>query len=117
MINCKEGCHCVVVEDSNKNIVAFGYIIGKTLNFDVEFTKGIDCKLDKLYVSPDVSRQGVGKLLYRELERRALEEGASGIGLLSSLYAVPFYEAHGFTVTRDAIFGVLEAKVMEKIRS
>ena len=94
--------HCVVAEDSKTgDIVAFG-CIGKT--FTGEFTNIVDFELRKLYVSPDSLRRGIGKLLYGELERRVLEEGGRGIGVTSSLNAVPFYEARGFTLLAGDTF-------------
>lgn len=93
-------------------VVAFGHMGKKTEGL---FSDAVDFEVYGFYVSPDVSRRGVGKLLFRELERRALEQGGCGIGVVSTLNAVPFYEACGFKVTRDYFHGdlQLESKCME----
>ena len=109
--------HCIVAEDgSTGDILAFG-CMGKCSSDD--FTAGCDHELHKLYVAPSVSRRGLGSELYLELERRVVSQGGRGIGVISTLNAVPFYQARGFEVTvEDGVvhFGErpFECKYLEK---
>ncbi len=50
-----------------------------------------------LYVRPGFYRTGVGSALLAELERHALDVGASQITLESSITARSFYERHGYS--------------------
>ena len=47
-------------------------------------------------VEPGFTSQGVGSCLLRELERRAVAEGASAIVLDARESALAFYEKHGY---------------------
>ena len=53
-----------------------------------------------VFVHPAHSRRGVGSALMEELGRIAHDAALDCLTVSSSLNAVPFYEAHGFTVTR-----------------
>lgn len=53
-------------------------------------------QVEYLYVDPTVARQGIGTLLYRELERMAARHGLASLWLVASLNALPFYEHLGF---------------------
>lgn len=92
-------------------IVAFAHM-GKEVNG--KFSSQVDLEVYGFYVSPNVSRRGVGKLLFRELERRALEQGGCGIGVISTLNAVPYYEACGFRGKGQQYHGELECTRMER---
>ena len=112
----KKGDNVVLMVDQEDRLVAFG-ILGEKIN--EELSNRVDFELFKLYVSPQVQRKGLGKKLYWELERRVLAQGGYGIGVISSLSAVPFYEACGFTLTVDEsirVFGKtrIPMKVLEK---
>jgi predicted acetyltransferase/GNAT superfamily N-acetyltransferase len=69
-----------------------------------------------LYVAPEMRFQGVSKALLRELEARALALGISDIDLDSSATALPFYEACGYSRSRDtdAGFGISRKHPMTK---
>ena len=100
--------------DCHGNVMAFGHM-GKEIKG--KFSAWVDFELYGFYVSPDNLRQGIGKVLYSELERRAaIEQGGSGIGVVSTLNAVPFYEACGFEVVGVYFHGdlQLESRIMEK---
>ena len=60
------------------------------------FPSGYHVKVKKLYVDPAAHRRGVGKRLMKEMERIALSVGCDRLGVLSSLYAVSFYQSLGF---------------------
>lgn len=103
--------HCIVAEDDSTGaIVAFG-CIGKTSSGD--FTAKCDFELQKLYVSPSVSRRGLGSRLFRELERRVMNQSGHGIGVVSTLNAVPFYQSCGFRVTMEDGIVYFEKKPFE----
>ena len=94
----EKGDDVVLMVDQEDRVVAFGILGKKTSK---ELSNRVDFELFKLYVSPQVQRKGVGKRLYWELERRVLARGGYGIGVCSSLCAILFYEACGFTMTVD----------------
>ena len=56
--------------------------------------------LEVLGVHPDVQRQGLGGALLEAGLERAREDGAGAYLLTSSEDALPFYQAHGFTVEK-----------------
>ena len=107
----------VVTSKQDDTVLAFGHM-GKSRE---GFSGDINFEIFGFYVSPQVARRGVGKMLSAELERRALEQGARGIGVKSSLNAIPFYEACGFRQTAACGSCVggrdveLECKPMEKV--
>ena len=111
----RQGGEFLLVEDgASGRVVAFAHMLPNT-----DSSSNIDFEISKLYVSPEACRKGVGKRLYRELERRALREGGCSIGLKSSLNAVPFYEACGMELTGveslyEAGEALLECKHMVK---
>jgi putative acetyltransferase len=49
-------------------------------------------EIEAVYVSPDVTRRGVGMMILAELESRALEHGLETLSLNASLNAVAFYQ-------------------------
>jgi putative acetyltransferase len=57
--------------------------------------------LDRFYVSADFVGRGVGKELYRELERRALCLRLPKIRLEASITAKPFFERCGFGAVKE----------------
>ena len=112
----------VVAEDSNGQVVAFGHL-GRCTDHD-RFSPQVNFEVYGFYVSPSVKRQGVGRRLIAELERRAVMQGCVKLGVSSTLNALPFYKACGFVVVDlekshcHCLGGVtLECKVLEKIIS
>ncbi len=53
-------------------------------------------KLQSLFVSGDVHRQGIGRQLVNRFELECTKQGSRKIILMSTLYAVPFYQAMGY---------------------
>ena len=107
----------VVAEDADGQIVAFGHL--GPCNDSERFSPQANFEVFGFYVSPKVQRQGVGRRLMAELERRAIAQGCVGLGVYSTLNATPFYEACGFVMIRDShchcLGGVeLECKELEK---
>ena len=107
----------VVAEDSGGQVIAFGHL-GPCTDSE-RFSLQVNFEVYGFYVSPLVTRQGVGRRLMAELERRALAQGCVRLGVCSTLTATPFYEACGFVVCKNShchsLGGVkLEYKVLEK---
>jgi putative acetyltransferase len=83
---------------TDERVVAFG-----SLQADAPdgYEADVDGEVTGVYVHPSVARRGVGSAVYAELERRAEAAGLGALGLLASLNAVPFYEAHGYRRVRE----------------
>jgi len=58
--------------------------------------RGRKDKLQSLFVRGDHHRQGIGRRLVKRFEQDCLAQGAVEIRLMSTLYAVPFYQAMGY---------------------
>jgi len=97
------------------NVVGFGHL-GACEDHE-KFPQGIEAEVKGLYVSPEAAGRGIGKALFEELRRRAVERGSSCLGVCSTLNAVPFYESCGFTVVKEVLHCVgdhsLQCKILE----
>ena len=107
----------VVVEDRDGQVIAFGHL-GRCTDHG-KYSPQVNFEVFGFYVSPVVKRRGVGRRLMAELERRAMAQGCTRLGVCSTLNATPFYEACGFVVHKNShchcLGGVeLECKVLEK---
>jgi len=58
--------------------------------------RGRKDKLQSLFVRGDFHRQGIGGRLVLKFEQNCVGQGAQEIRLMSTLYAVPFYQAIGY---------------------
>jgi predicted N-acetyltransferase YhbS len=58
--------------------------------------RGRKDKLQSLFVRGDVHRQGIGRNLVDRFEQECAKQGSEKIILMSTLYAVPFYQAMGY---------------------
>ncbi len=56
-------------------------------------------KLQSLFVDECYQRKGVGRRLVAEYEQICLKQGGRVIKLMSTLYAIPFYQAIGYRKT------------------
>lgn len=56
----------------------------------------VEGAIEAIYVDPDWTRRGVGRVLFEALEARARALGLPGLVLDASLNSVPFYGAMGF---------------------
>ena len=63
---------------------------------------GSSMEIKGLYVSPESAGKGIGKMMMRELEKRARDRGCKVLVSASSLNAVGFYESCGFCVTNQS---------------
>lgn len=58
----------------------------------------LDGHLDRLFVSADHQRQGIGHLLLDDLVSEAARRGIARLHVEVSITALPFFQAHGFTI-------------------
>jgi GNAT superfamily N-acetyltransferase len=61
--------------------------------------RGRTDKLQSLFVRGNHHRQGVGRRLVQTFEAECRQAGSTGIKVMSTLYAVPFYEAMDYKRT------------------
>jgi GNAT superfamily N-acetyltransferase len=58
--------------------------------------RGRKDKLQSLFVRGDAHRQGIGRKLVQRFEQECMKQGSEKVILMSTLYAVPFYQAMGY---------------------
>jgi putative acetyltransferase len=80
--------YTVVAEDSEKLLLGFA---------ELEHDGHIDC----FYCHKDYQRRGIGRLLYREVEKQAMAQANIRIVVDASITSRPFFEAMGFTVVQE----------------
>jgi len=78
----------VFVAHRRGHIVGFATIVADEAN---------DAELEGLFVEPAEWRKGVGRALVQEIEREAINWGATRLRVMANEKAVPFYEAVGFS--------------------
>jgi len=61
--------------------------------------RGRKDKLQSLFVRGELHRQGIGRRLVKRFEQECIGQGAEVIRVMSTLYAVPFYQAVGYKKT------------------
>ena len=64
----------------------------------------LDAQITAIYVSPQFARQGVGAQLLTAIEAAAIAKGYKSLWVFASLTAIPFYQAQGYQLTRQAGF-------------
>ena len=108
----------VVIEDSTQTppqVVGFGH---QGQCSDPRFSPNVDFEIYGFYISPSVKRQGAGRALLAELKKRALSQRGTRLGACSTLNAIPFYEACGFTVMKESVHSPgeldLSCKILEQ---
>ncbi|MCP4417300.1 MAG: GNAT family N-acetyltransferase [Chloroflexi bacterium] len=62
----------------------------------VGILRGKKDKLQSLFVKETFHRQGIGRRLVKRFEQECIKQGAEAIRIMSTLYAVPFYQAVGY---------------------
>ena len=85
----------IVAQTTTQTLLGFGHMGSRDGCSSSMEIKG-------LYVSPESAGKGIGKMLMRELEKRARDRGCKLLVLASSLNAVGFYESCGFCVTNQS---------------
>ena len=101
-------------EEENEHIVGFGY-----LNTNAKFKEPsripvhhkCDLQIESLYISINYHRLGIGQKLMQEMEHKALIEGCSRVGILSSMPAVSFYERIRYLIVEKRWFKVEPDKI------
>jgi ribosomal protein S18 acetylase RimI-like enzyme len=71
-------------------------------------------RVRQLFVAPALQGRGLGAVLMDAIERAALDAGLERLGVRSSLTAVAFYEARGFTVIERFAWGPAAMVAMER---
>jgi predicted N-acetyltransferase YhbS len=82
-----EVIHAAMVFVAEKDGEVVGVLRGKTE------------KLQSLFVSGAHHRQGIGRMLVERFEENCVRQGAKTIRLMSTPYAIPFYQAVGYKKT------------------
>lgn len=69
-----------------------------------------------VYVHPRAGRQGVGALIIRELERRAIVRQVPSLELVASLNAVEFYRREGYEVLSHGSHRLANGQEMPRVQ-
>lgn len=64
----------------------------------------LDAQITAIYVSPQFARQSIGVQLLAVIETAAIARGYQNLWVFASLTAIPFYQAQGYQLTRQAGF-------------
>ena len=86
ILNDAENGYCVVAENGGR-IVGTGTLL--------------DDGIRRVYIDPSYQKNGIGKRIYRELEKKALLTGLSRLGLGASVIAREFWESVGFVFKEE----------------
>jgi putative acetyltransferase len=99
-----QGREKVLVAEDSFGIKGFGIIVPDLF------------KLRALYVHPAYGRQGIGKVLVKNLEMLALTLGVTLLKLNSSLNAENFYRQNGYQFLSRGTFKLSTGREMECVR-
>jgi ribosomal protein S18 acetylase RimI-like enzyme len=82
----------------------------------LHFNSTEEAQVRFMAVEDSYDRMGIGSLVLKELEKRAVEKGAQYIVLNSRDTAIPFYEKHGYRTVKQTVklFGSIPHHVMRK---
>ncbi len=83
--NAKEG-YTIILEKDNQ-IIGTGTVVGN--------------EIMRVFVDPEFQKRGFGKLIMRELERKAVSAGVDVVKLDASLPSKKFYELLGYVVLEE----------------
>jgi GNAT superfamily N-acetyltransferase len=89
---------------------------GRLAGFFTLCCGGGAAEVDAFFVDPAAKRSGVGRMLWRDLERQALVHGARTVMLDADPQAVPFYRAMGLRVTGRAASGSIPGRFLPHMR-
>lgn len=73
----------------------------------------VDSEIVGVFVHPDHQRQGYGKIIMAELQRRARTRGLSEVSLSISLPSRKFYEHLGYNLLEECVLDVGEGEYLE----
>lgn len=88
------GCACLTADQDNK--------VGEVHAF---------------FIDPGFQRRGVGRQLWEKIAARARDQDLARLHLDADPFAVPFYEAMGFTVVSQAPSGSIEGRMLPKMKA
>ncbi|NIA67505.1 GNAT family N-acetyltransferase [Pelagibius litoralis] len=87
------------IEAMNEDGEAFEVAVARKTGV-VAFCSRKDNEVRGLYVDPDWTRHGLGRLLLRRAEAAITAAGHGRVSIGASLTGLPFYEAEGYRVIR-----------------
>ena len=82
-----QGSHCFAAAEVDGRIVGFGRAISD---------RASDAYVQDVLVHPDFRKQGIGRLIIRELTEKVHGDGLRWIGLIAEKGSAPFYTLLGF---------------------
>jgi N-acetylglutamate synthase-like GNAT family acetyltransferase len=77
----------IVMAESGGQILGTGTLLGTNVR--------------RVFINPEYQRQGIGKIIAEKLERKARANGLAKLDLSASLKSRQFWEARGFTSTKE----------------
>ncbi len=83
---------CVVVVEAHGKIVGTGSVMGNVIS--------------RVFVDPGYQKQGLGKMIMKELERRAATNGVKTVQLRALANAKKFYESTGYSTVDKGLVEV-----------
>ncbi|MBN2074855.1 MAG: GNAT family N-acetyltransferase [Dehalococcoidales bacterium] len=86
ILNDAENGYCVIAENAGR-IVGTGTLLEDGIR--------------RVYIDPIYQKSGIGRRIYRELEKKALTTGLSRLGLGASVIAREFWESVGFVFEEE----------------
>jgi GNAT superfamily N-acetyltransferase len=89
----------IIVAKKNGIVVGFIHHIEHTKDTNASCSKECsnnDLEIKGLFIDPNFARNGLGRLLFKEVEAIALEKGVGIVNVSASLNSLPFYRKMGF---------------------
>ena len=91
-------------EEGNEKVVGYGFLNTNARKPQpIPDKYGCTLQLELLYIDAEYQRLGIGRKLMEELEKAALEDGCSRLGVLASLPGVPFYSKLGYCTVEESV--------------
>lgn len=97
-------CYVAVIENEfGEEVVGYGWL---NTNKHQRVPKEYECdiQIESLYVSAHHQKCGIGQKLLQTIEAKAIEQKFTRIGILSSTFAVSFYEKIGYAVVKEPVW-------------
>ncbi|VEP18415.1 putative acyltransferase [Hyella patelloides LEGE 07179] len=106
----KQNLHLVITANPEHKVLAYGRLDRKSADL---------FQICQMVVEPKHQRQGLGKLILKELTKVAIQQGASLVVLNARVAKVQFYQKYGFEpigeVFASSSTGVPHIKMQQKI--
>ena len=107
-------CYVAVIEsDYEEEIVGFGYL-NTNEQHRIPKQHGCDVQIETLYVSAFHHKCGIGKKLMQAMEDKAKDEQYMQTGIVSSLFAVPFYKRMGYSIVQEPVWLDISKNIFSK---